>query len=239
MIFKSRTLFFLLWQLSLFKGLFADGNDTLLVFEQKGLAEWQVVSENKTSISNVSTWSPLAEGKFLPSSIRVRVGEASWVRIWLRPYGKLSLGEKSVTEIRYLPDTTKLHYQVRLLEGRMGLEAVRFDETAFYEVFASELQLRMAQGHFLLSFFRETGLAEMIQMEGECLVSPRLMEGKRSKTDVLTFQELTLKKNQRVAFRDFRHSLRDFKEPGSEWAFAFQPVKNRKSDMMDLKRKWE
>ncbi|MBL8993797.1 MAG: hypothetical protein JNM63_10675 [Spirochaetia bacterium] len=48
-----------------------------------------------------------------------------------------------------------------------------------------------------------------------------------------------MKKNQRVAFRDFRFNLRDFQEPGAEWAFAFQPVRNRKSDMMDLKRKWE
>lgn len=181
----------------------------------------------------------MREGLYLPGRVRIRTGEASWVRLWLRPYGKFSLGEKSVAEVRYLNESSKLYYQCQLGSGKMGLEVVRYDENSFYEVFVSEIQLRTTAGHFLTSFYRDTGLAEIYQISGESLASPRPQDGKMSKTDVLPFREMTLKKNQRVAFRDFRYTLRDFQEAGVEWAFAFQPVKDRKSDMMDLKRKWE
>ncbi|MBL8991880.1 MAG: hypothetical protein JNM63_00975, partial [Spirochaetia bacterium] len=145
--------------------LWADGNDAFLVFEQRGLAEWQSTATNQSNIS--ATWSPLREGLYLPGRVRIRTGEASWVRIWLRPYGKFSLGEKSVAEIRYLSETSKLYYQCQLGSGRMGLEVVRYDENSFYEVFASEIQLRTTAGHFLASFYREAGLAEVYQVSGE------------------------------------------------------------------------
>jgi len=233
-----RSVLVFIFGIALFSGaLWADGNDAFLVFEQRGAAEWQSTATNQSNAP--ATWSPLREGLYLPGRVRIRTGEASWVRLWLRPSGKFSLGEKSVAEIRYLSETSKLYYQCQLGSGKMGLEVVRYDANSFYEVFASDIQIRTTLGHFLASFYKETGLAEIYQVTGETLVSPRLQDGKLSKTDILPFREMTLKKSQRVAFRDFRFNLREFQEAGPEWAFAFQPIRDRKSDMMDLKRKWE
>ncbi len=206
----------------------ASESGTFLVLLLRGQVEYLSQVDLLQRVDSPRTWRKVTEHLMLGGGCRLRTGENAAATLWLRPWGRLSVDEKSVVEIVLRNETNINVNSATLLDGRVGLEITRFEEETLYEIRISQVQSRLSEGKMGASWERDSGIAQFFQWEGVSYASPILENIAGSnrinlKKMILPFNEMKLPKGQRLAFKDLRSTMRSLENvPGPEWQFMFK-----------------
>jgi hypothetical protein len=216
----------------LFLSLFPQSDpNSFLITELRGQVEYLSAVDLKQRSEVGRTWRKLSLSAYLPSGSRIRTGENALAVLWLRSWGRLFIADKSVVEVSLRTESNVLINSAMLLDGRLGVEIPEYDERALYEVRVSQIQSRLSEGKIGVMWEREDGIAQFRQWRGRSLLNPILnelattnrLDSKTVKNMIIPFNDVNLAKGQKVAFRDFRSTIRPLEDAlGTEWEFMFK-----------------
>jgi hypothetical protein len=223
---------------------FGRAEGDFLVLERLGQAQVRFPAATHPAAA-VPTWREVEKSMKIPPGSLLRTGEASILRLWLRPLAKLSMGEKSKLLLTTQFTGSRQIHLAMLEEGRACLEAPSLDETVLHELRLGEVRVQCGLGKLLASRTTMDNTAMIWQVEGESHVTADVSQDnvpdpRGIKLD--SIRGVSMRARERLTVRELRYAKRDYEGLPEGFGFAFvKPlVKPRGSESyLDKRERWE